>query len=171
MIKLSDELYIPTMREILATPRRRHQRHYAAARITRTNRDWITQTDSPNGVLISDLRALRARAREMARNAPHFRKFLAMAKSNVIGHNGIRLQSRAEFGSGRPNTKLNNLIENAFWEWSYPETCSVSGKLSWVSAQMLFIETLIRDGEVLVEHVDVAPTPKPFWLLTEILER
>lgn len=162
MIKLSDELYIPTMREILAAPRRRHQRHYAAARITRTNRDWITQTDSPNGVLISDLRALRARAREMARNAPHFRKFLAMAKTNVIGHNGIRLQSRAEFGSGRPNTKLNNLIENAFWEWSYPETCSVSGKLSWVSAQMLFIETLIRDGEVLVEHVDVDPRRNPF---------
>lgn len=162
MIKLSDELHIPTMREILDAPRRRHRRHYAAARLTRTNRDWVTQSQSPNSILRTDLRALRARAREMARNAAHFRKFIAMAKANVIGHAGIRLQSRAEFGSGRPNTKLNNIIENAFWEWSFPETCSASGKLSWVAAQMLFIETLIRDGEVLVEHVDVNPRKNPF---------
>lgn len=159
MIKLSDELHIPTMREILAG-KRRARRNYAAAKITRTNRDWVTYNRAINPILMTDLHILRARSREMSRNAPHFRKFLIMAKANVIGSSGIRLQCRAEFGSsGRPNTNLNNKVENEFWEWGFAENCSASGKISWLEAQHLCVETLIRDGEVLIEHIEAADNP------------
>ena len=106
-----------------------------------------------NFVLRCDLPALRARARDVAKNAPHFRKFLTMAKNNVVGHKGIQLQCDATFGSGRPYTTLNSRIETAFWEWGHREICTLSGKLNWVQVQRLAIETLIRDGEVLIEHV------------------
>jgi lambda family phage portal protein len=132
------------------------KRGFAAAKITRQNRDWTATTYGANWTLYRDLRTLRARAREMAKNAPHFRKFLKMAERNVIGSAGIQLQCNAMLGSAktkRPNTKLNSMIETAFADWSYKENCSVSGKLCFAQAQKLFLRHLIRDGEALVQHV------------------
>lgn len=140
--------------EAARQPTKRPLRRYAAARVNRQNAEWTTESVTANWSLYRNLRTLRARARQMSKDAPHFRKFLLMARQNVIGHAGIKLQCRAEFGSGRPMTKLNQRAENAWWEWCYAENCSVSGKLSWVEAQNLVLEHLIRDGEFLVEHVD-----------------
>jgi capsid protein len=161
MEKLSDHLHIPTMGEVLrqreaaARAAKPAKRNFAAAKLTRQNKDWTATPYGANWTLYRDLRILRARARSMAQNAPHFRKFLRMAERNVVGHQGIMLQCRAEFGtSGRPNTNLNKQIEREWWEWSFPENASASGKLSLVAAQKLFVRQLIRDGEVLVEHVE-----------------
>ena len=156
MITLSDHLYIPPMGQVVEEARRtraKRMSRYAASKVVRTNRDWTTRSDGPNSLLFRSLRTLRARARQMVRDAPHFRKFIQMAKTNVIGHQGIQLQARAQFLDGRPNTKLNHDIEHEWWLWSQPENCSLSGKLSWVTAQYLFVETLIRDGEVLIQHM------------------
>lgn len=162
MIRLSDYLYIPTMAQVLEQNKRERkaqQKRYAAGKIMRTNRDWVTAPVGINTTLHTSLRVLRARARQMAKDAPHFRKFLQMAKINVIGHQGIQLQCRAQFYNGRPNTRLNQKIESEWWQWSFAEHCTVSGKLSWLAAQYLFIETLIRDGEVLVQHL---PSDNPW---------
>jgi lambda family phage portal protein len=132
------------------------KRRYAAAKRTRTNKDWTTETEGANRMLYRDLRILRARAREMAKNAPHFKKFLRMAKRNVVGNVGIQLQCTATIGTAktlRPNTKLNSMIETAFWEWSFKENCSASGKLCFKAAQDLLLTHLIRDGEALVQHI------------------
>jgi len=106
-----------------------------------------------NWTLRCDLATLRARARDMAKNSPHFRKFISMAKSNIVGHKGIQLQADAMIGQ-RPHTTLNSRVETAFWEWGHRETCTLSGKLDWVQVQQLAAETLIRDGEVLIEHIE-----------------
>lgn len=156
MIKLSDELYIEPMGKIIDDNRKAvvEKRHFQAAAHTKQNRGWTDFPMAPNYVLRCDLPTLRARARDMAKNAPHFRKFLVMVKNNVIGHKGIQLQCDAVFdSSGRPYTTLNTKIETAFWQWGQRETCTLSGKLNWVQVQRLVAETLIRDGEVLVEHV------------------
>lgn len=130
------------------------KRSYAAARRTRANADWTTTPAAVNRTLRSDLRTLRARSREMAKNAPHFRKFLQMATTNVIGAEGIRLQVQARVGrTGGMNTRVNKAIEDAFREWGYRETCSASRKLDWAACQRLFVTQLIRDGEVLIEHI------------------
>lgn len=164
MEKLSDYLYIQPMGEVLrerdakradAAKRQRktHKRLYSAANQSRNNSRWTTSPYSANWSLYRDLRILRARARDMCANAPHFRNFLNLAKSNVIGSNGIILQCNALLLNGEPNTRVNDLVETAFWEWSHRETCSVTGKVNWIAAQRLFIETLCRDGECLVQHI------------------
>lgn len=129
------------------------KRHYAAARISKVNTGWATYPQGANWLLRCDLAALRARARDMAKNSPHFRKFIQMAKSNIVGHKGIQLQCDATIGM-RPHTSLNSRVENAFWQWGHRETCTLSGKVNWVQVQQLAAETLIRDGEVLIEHVE-----------------
>lgn len=163
MEKLSDHLYIPPMGDVLrerdaarkAAAKKPVRRNYAAARHTKANSTWTQTTYGANWTLYRDLRTLRARAREMAKNAGHFRRFLNMVERNVVGHKGLRLQCRAKFeASDRPNTNLNKRIEHEWWLWSFKENCSASGKLSLVDAQKLFIRHLIRDGEVLIEHVD-----------------
>ena len=130
------------------------KRQYAAAKLMRANRSWTSSPQGANWILRNDLASLRARARDMAKNSPHFRKFLQMAKANIIGHKGIQLQCDVVFSTnGRPHTELNSRIETAFWEWGKRETCTESGRLSWVTAQHLAVEMLIRDGEILVEHI------------------
>lgn len=151
MIKLSD--YGLFDKQPRTEPKQK--RRYQAARHTRQNRDWTTHPQGANWILRCDLATMRARARDMAKNSPHFRKFLSMAKANVIGHKGIQLQCDAEFAtSQRPYTSLNSRVETAFWQWGKRETCTESGKLNWVQSQQLCVEMVIRDGEAIVEHID-----------------
>ncbi|MEO8647755.1 MAG: phage portal protein [Acidobacteriota bacterium] len=168
MIKLSDELYIPPMGDVIAERDRqksakKHRREYAAARVNRQNADWTTRPVSANHSLYRDVARLRARARQMANDAPHFRKFLGMCRSNIIGPQGIQLQCQAELTDGSLNTELNKKVERSFWEWTFAENCSVTGKLDWLACQRLFVQHLARDGEVLVQKV-AADNPFGFAL-------
>lgn len=163
MIKLSDELHIPTMREILAERDREAarsarpvSRHFNAAKVNRQNADWTTQPYSANWLNYRSLRTLRARAREMCANAPHFKKVLMLAETNVIGPQGIQLQCRAEIGD-RLHSSLNKRVELAFWQWGFAENCSVTGKFDWIGQQKHVVKTLIRDGEALIRMYSSGP--------------
>ena len=132
------------------------RRRYSAAKASRLNSDWSATPTSENYELRLSLRALRARAREQARNNGVFKRFLTKARSNVIGQ-GIRLQCTAKFAKGTPNTKLNSMVEDLFAEWSDRRNCSMSEKISFWDAQRIFVTRLLRDGEVLVQKVNGGP--------------
>lgn len=130
------------------------KRSYKAAQISRLNSGWTTVPTTGNHEFRRSLRILRARARELARNNSHFKKFLTMVRSNVIGPKGIQLQVRAKGINGKElDEKLNQKIEDAWADWSKKKNCSASGKLSFLDAQNLFVTQLARDGEVLVQKV------------------
>src|SRR6187549_2934762 len=105
MGKLSD-----TLRALFMPPRfippPTHKRLYTAANANRLNSGWTTSPMSRNWSLRNDLCILRARAREMCANAPHFVKFLKMVRSNVIGAKGMQLQVRARKSRGKLDTDL-----------------------------------------------------------------
>lgn len=159
MLKLSEYLETQTMGEVLAerdktAEKQKMKRFYKAARVTRLNNNWTTTATAPNYELRMSLQILRARSREQCRNNGYFKKFLSLCRSNIIGHKGIQLQVRAYERDGETlNTKLNRLVESAFWEWGHKEFCTVSQKLSWLDAQNLVITNLARDGEVLIRKV------------------
>jgi lambda family phage portal protein len=130
------------------------QKRYAAGRISRLQADWTTWPTSANWQLRQDLRTLRARSRQMCRDAPHFKKFLRMVRTNVIGPKGLQLMVRAYQPDGKTlDAELNKRVQNAWWEWSFAENCSSTGKLNWLGAQRLFATHLARDGEVLVQKI------------------
>lgn len=149
MIKLSDYLDL-NAREV---PKKKVHKRYAAASGGRLTHGWVTQPETANWTLRMGTRILRARAREMAQDNPHFKKFLSIARSNIIGQSGLQLQCRARKADGSLNPELNKRVEQTFFEWTYPETCTVSGKLDWLAAQRLFVTQLARDGEVLVQKI------------------
>ena len=175
MITLSQFLDTPPMGEVITEKRenqrkakvaedRRLRRQYQGARINRLESGWTTTPTGANWELRTSLRTLRARARALARDNSHFKKFLTMARANVIGPKGIQLQVRAELPDGSLNTKLNKQIEDAFWEWTMKENCTASGKLDFIACQNLFVTHLARDGEVLVQKIRNADNPFGFAL-------
>lgn len=160
---------IETLRGFFGVPapekkRQTQKRLYSGASVSRLNKDWTTTPYSQNWSLYRELRILRARAREMCANVPHFKKYLKMVRSNVVGAEGLQLQVRARRARGKLDTDLNKQVSEIFWMWGMPETCTVTQKLDWIGCQRLFVTHLARDGEALVQMVSSPDNPYGFAL-------
>lgn len=137
-------------------------RQYAAATVDRFSAEWSVSSSTYQVEIYRNLRPLRARSRDMARNNPHMKRFLGMVRRNVVGPAGIKLQVRAKRGN-ELDELLNNEVEAKFSEWALPDTSSASGKLSWVDCQGYAIGTMARDGEFLCRFIE-ADNPFGFSL-------
>lgn len=145
-------------------PKQQIKRAYHAAAANRLTNDWITAPTSERTERRQWLRAIRARSRDLARNDDYVKQFIRMCRSNIIGR-GIKLQSQSKTKRGdKPDQLLNKLIEDAFLQWGKKNTCTTSGRLSWVDAQRRFVTTLARDGEVLIRFIYDQNNPFGFAL-------
>lgn len=117
-----------------------------------TNRlllDWIAAAKSADDEIRGDLRKLRARARELARNNSYVKRYLRLLVANVIGPAGIKLQALIRGKDGKLDTETNAKIEAAWLEWSRG-LVTLDGKLSLRPFEGLLLRTLATDGEICV---------------------
>ena len=128
-------------------------RRYGSSVIDRLTQDFKGSMLTANGEIEASLRVMRGRSRQLAMDNDYASKFLKMVKANVVGVHGIQLQARSTREDGSLDKLDNDAIEASFKEWSLPENCSVTGRLSWVDIQRLVVESCARDGEVLVIKV------------------
>ncbi|WP_052454747.1 phage portal protein [Rickettsia hoogstraalii] len=126
------------------------KRGYEAAAINRLTSDWITSGLSADAQLYRSLRLLRNRSRELCINNDYACRFLKRTSTNVIGSSGIKLQVRATDNNGNFLNNLNNQIMEKFEKWSSKGNVTACGKLSWIDCQRLFLESMARDGEVIL---------------------
>lgn len=138
---------------------RRLRASYDAGQVSRINSQWSTSSGNANRDLRGNLATLRARSRDLARNDPYAKKFLEMVEGNIVGANGISVQSRAgDVGPG-PDYKFaqdkaaNAIIEREWDGFSRMGQFEVTRKLSRAAFERLLVRTIARDGEVLVKHV------------------
>jgi lambda family phage portal protein len=150
-------------------PPRRSRRSFAAAKTDRLFQGWTTSNRSADAELLTALRILRARSRDLAVNDDYICRFLAMVKANVVGPRGVGLQNRAREENGDLDTVANQLIENGWKSWGEPGTCTIDGRLSWVDACALFVETVARDGECFVRMLR-GPQYNRFGLALQFLD-
>tara|TARA_R100000329_G_scaffold69099_2_gene60535 strand:- start:18213 stop:19703 length:1491 start_codon:yes stop_codon:yes gene_type:complete len=129
------------------------RRSYKAASNANIFSDFIGLSSNADSTIRFNLRKIRDRCREQARNNDYAKRYLQLMTTNVVGQNGIRIQSKARNEDGSLDFIGNQVIENAWKQWSKKGNCTIDGKLSFVDAQKLFIESLARDGEVLVRHI------------------
>ena len=134
-------------------------RSYAGAQKGRLFADFFSNSKSADAELAPALRTLRDRSRELARNDSYVKRYLALLSANVVGTKGIRLSCKARDDNGQLDLVGNQIIEREFARWCKKANCTVTGKLSFIDAQKLFIETLARDGEFLVKHVKTKDNP------------
>lgn len=132
-------------------PSKKAERTYAAAKNNRLNAGWTTQPTSANYEHRSSISTLIARSRQAARDDLHIVNYLRLMRENVIGRAGIQLQSRARRKNGKLNVPLNQRVEEAWWLWTHPESCTLSGKLDWKGVQDLAVTQCERDGAFLIE--------------------
>nr|ADI23559.1 bacteriophage capsid protein [uncultured nuHF2 cluster bacterium HF0770_42C12] len=127
------------------------RRGFDAASGSRLFQDWTTSSYSSTEELKYTLAKIRARSRDLFNNNDYARRFIELCKTNIAGPQGIQLQVRATEDNGSPDKVANQIIESEFSKWG--KACSVDGRLSWVDAQKLFVETVARDGECLIRLV------------------
>lgn len=132
------------------SPRRR--RNYAAAAMGRLFSSWATNSLSGDAELFKDRKAIVARARDLARNQDHVKRFINLMRKNVVGHTGIWPQSLAETANGKPDDGARKKIEEAFRKWAKKGTCEITGKYSLTTAFQLIVATLVKDGELFIRH-------------------
>lgn len=144
--------------------RRREQRTYAAAEITRLTSDWSTMLLSADVDLRTGIRRMRGAARSTVRDTAFGSRYVHWFEENVIGEKGIQLQAKTRTTRGDLNQALNEKIE-AEWEcWSLSENASASGRWSWLALQRLSARTLPQDGEYMLRLVPMADNPYLFAL-------
>ncbi|MCW6036816.1 phage portal protein [Spirulina subsalsa FACHB-351] len=146
------------------------KRSFSAARRSRLTQGWSTRTSAgdANQVIYRDHETLRQRSREQSINSPYIKRYHRLLKQNVIGPKGIQLQSKAELDDGKSDRRARHIIEHGWKRWGRKGTCDVTGRYSWVTFLQLWLETLARDGEVMVRLV--RNFPNRYGFAVQILE-
>jgi lambda family phage portal protein len=126
------------------------RRSYAAANTGRLFADFVGSERSSDSELYPVLNRMRARTRDLSRNNEYVKRYLELMKANVVGERGFTLQVKAIDTVGKLDQQGNQSIEDAFKMWGRLGSPTVDGKMTWVDAQKLAIESLARDGEVII---------------------
>lgn len=125
-------------------------RGFKAGESTRLTASFKTTGASINTDLYRHLRPMRTRSRDLWQNNEYMKRFIGLARDNIVGPAGTRLQNRARRRNGELDKPDNDLIEAHWLNFGLPANCTVTGRLSWPEVERLFIETAARDGEVLI---------------------
>ena len=141
------------------------KRDYAGINNGRLFADFASMTRSSDAELKPALRILRNRLRELARNDEYARRYISLLRNGAVGPHGISVQCKARNADGSLDGPGNRIIENAWKAWGKRGSCTVDGRLSFGDAQRLVIETLARDGEVLVR-----PIRSAVWVLGVLIQ-
>jgi lambda family phage portal protein len=141
---------------------------YAAAAANRLTAGLVTSISSGAQEVRSDLLRLRARSRQLCRDNPNARRWLQLVQDNVVGHCGLQMQAQSRNARGDLNDTVNDAIEDAFEKWGHPDSCTVTGQLSWTGLQALIMRTWARDGEFFGRLV--SGFPNRFGFAVQVLD-
>ena len=136
---------------------RRPARSFDGAKTDRLMFGFTTTPQHVNADLKVSWGALVARARELAKNDDYVRRFMRVARNNILGPQGIQLQARSVFTSGvkrgEPDSAANEAVETSWKAWSKRGHCDVTGRHSWRDVQCMVVDSVMRDGEAIVQLV------------------
>lgn len=126
-------------------------RGYQGAEQNRLTADFAPSTTSQNQETYEGLTVVRARSRDLCRNAPYARRARSIIVNNVIG-SGIGLQCKLKNRLGRPAEKVNEAIEEAWQRWCRAEFCTVGGIIPFADLERLLMAETFEAGEMFVRE-------------------
>lgn len=138
---------------------------FAGASIDRLSASLNTWSNAVNADLDGSLVILRSRARSLANNTEHGRRFLSLVAANVVGQ-GPRLQVRARNVDGSLDKGGNDAIEVAWDRWT--RRADIGGRMGWAHFLRVLVKAVARDGEALVKVV--RNRRLPFGMALQLLE-
>ena len=130
------------------------RRSYAMGVMDRLSSDFSTGSLTADQAVYGSIHAMRNRARVLERDNSYVRKFLAMAKTSIIGGKGIRLRSvagdyvrkggKTVFQSDKIDQ---NQLESAYLDFSKAWNFDVAGKLDRRRFAQIGMQRVLVDGE------------------------
>jgi lambda family phage portal protein len=138
-------------------PRRRSRyirpaRSFDAAVSDRLTTDWNPATVDINELLRAQLLPLQGRARHLVRNADYPTRWVSLVTDNVIGHQGIQIQSRAASRRGDVDKQAAREIEKHWREWC-EEHCDFLGQMQFLDMQHAAAASWATNGEFLLRKL------------------
>ena len=102
----------------------------------------------PNVYIGNYQRKLVASSRDVTINTDFGRQFVRLVTQNVIGRGeGIRYQSIARNTAGTLDSYHNDMMEDAWSEWSEDSNCDLAESDSWIDIQQALMTSICSDGE------------------------
>lgn len=133
--------------------------------------DWNSQSVPINYQLRQQLKKLRARSRDIAKNDPNAVRFLTLAKNNIIGGSGFALQPMIKDSR---NEKMDraacSAVSNAWREFSRKGVFEITGRLSRSLFERSLVQTLFRDGEFLAIEITGKDAGNKFGYALQVLD-
>lgn len=123
-------------------------RSYDAGRTDRLNSGWTPVNAPAESINQSQRDVLRARARDLERNADIAESIVSAYERNVVGV-GMTVQAKPLKKNGKEDKKLAEKMETIFYDWSIAASCDISGELCFEEMQELAVRRMIVDGGVL----------------------
>lgn len=128
------------------------QRSYGGASVNRLTGDWSALNSSADSELLTSLRILRARSRQLVRDNEYAKHAVRVIVNNVVG-NGIGLQAQVKSAGGSLQKKVNDDIEAAWAKWCKKATCHTAGMLNFVEIERLVMAQMVTAGEAIIRKV------------------
>jgi lambda family phage portal protein len=154
----------------LKREKKQEKRAYQGAAYSRLNNDWVTSGASADSEIITALKPLRNRSRDLVRNNDYAKNGLRTIVGNVVGQ-GIKLQSQIKKQRGQAyDDRLNALVEELWLEWCDAEYCHTAGKLNFPDLERLIMSSIIESGEVLIRIVRKSFGGSPVPVALEVIE-
>jgi lambda family phage portal protein len=151
-------------------------RGFQAAQTDRLLAGWSFDGGFTSQEISAQLATIRARSREMSKNSPHYRRWLQMVATNVVGegfalkstpHDGLPGAARLDKGAAR-------FIEYHWWRFcnyrdpqSGQTWCDASGRKTMAEMDRLNAKTWARDGEYFVQPI--ATNTNPYGLTFRVI--
>lgn len=126
------------------------KREYQSSLLNNLTAGWNTSPTTIDQVIRTDLKTLRARSRDQYANNDYAKRFVGMAKANVVGETGVKLQAKSKDNSGKLDKEANDAIEREWAKWSKAKNCDLFGQSSLVDIEQLLMYSELVDGEYCV---------------------
>lgn len=137
------------VRKVQADRYQQQARSYEGANVSRLTSEWAPMHTSADSELLTSLRLMRARSRQLVRDNPYAKHAVRLIVNNVVG-SGIGMQAQVKSGSGKLLTPVNDAIEQAYGKWSDKRTCHTGGEMSFQDIERWCVAQLVTAGEALI---------------------
>lgn len=147
---------------------------YSGARRDRASlAGWNTRPGSPEADIVGDLTDLRARSRDLVRNAPIATGAIGTQVSHVVG-TGLSMQPKpdAKF-LGLSEAEAEVWVENTQREWKLwaeSRDCDATRALNFYGIQRLAFRSALESGDAFVLTPNIQRTTNPYWLALQVIE-
>ena len=130
-----------------------YTRSFRAAYNSRFIQWLFPSSNKVNADLISQLKTLIERSRDLSKNNQIFRSYLGNCQRSIIGAEGFRLQLQIKNPDGSLNKELNDQLEWLWYDFGHYGNLQTSETKTDIDFDLQILRTMLVDGECFIRII------------------